>query len=607
MTQAYRQLYDPSRSQPLPATHAYVKLMPTTEKHFQLLEALEITTFNFPLEYEVLEMGDHYDDPSIAQGENPPLYAVLDMEKARMLSLGGRKGMGLPYELISDLVLAPNSSYLVQQAFEQVGENYAEVIGKGPKPLPPTVPPLPNGCNPDSPDWPQCLGPTPIEDCNPDSWDYPECLEPTPPCNPDSPDWPDCQDVDPPPPPDPVLNDCGCEISSNIRFPGGCIQVADTETGFEGVRRVKVIMKDTWFTEDETWTDDRGCWKIEKPYSGKAWMWIKFKSDRVKIRGVARNWTAAWQWLTPVKHFVGKKSGPVFNNVKVEYFTQAFGSQDRRYWGAATVNNALHEFHDFASADGINPPPDKLDIFIGGKRDYGYTLMSEQDVISSGVAAGLSGITFWAGPFSGLIAFLGGVGVQAYLPEVFIGTKFDNSDRVKQLAYHEIAHASHFTQVGSQYWRELVQLEIVVGNNGHGTANSPGAGRISISESWAGHIGHTYADRTYGTTTSIGTVALPVTWVTILERTRNESPNHIPVGLYHDLVDSGQEPFSFNQDGSGFTIVADNVSGFTNAQMFSCLTMATQTVEDFEFCLISNHLASTTNSVAQVNALFNSY
>lgn len=82
-----------------------------------------------------------------------------------------------------------------------------------------------------------------------------------------------------------TLNGCGCMVYNDARKPGGCVKVKDVEKSrFEGVRRVKIIMKDTWFTEDETWTDDLGCWKIDERYHGNAWMWIKFANSRGQIR-----------------------------------------------------------------------------------------------------------------------------------------------------------------------------------------------------------------------------------------------------------------------------------------------------------------------------------
>ncbi|GJM35675.1 MAG: hypothetical protein DHS20C18_46760 [Saprospiraceae bacterium] len=235
--------------------------------------------------------------------------------------------------------------------------------------------------------------------------------------------------------------------------------------------------------------------------------------------------------------------------------------------------------------------------------------MSVQNQLSEAAGTALGLATSWAGPFAPLIAVIGWGVTQAYLPDVYIGVNFNKSDRLKSLAYHEIAHASHFTQVGSSYWEELVIAEIFA--NGHGDQNSDGAELIAVCESWADYIGgHLYVDRTYG-----GNFSGIRSWEDQLERTWNESQNHIPVGLYHDLVDVGESSFisggisvtACNQADSGCTTIADQVSGFSNVQMFSCLTPLTFTIEQFRDCLITNHLGSTSNTAAQVNTLFNSY
>ena len=128
--------------------------------------------------------------------------------------------------------------------------------------------------------------------------------------------------------------------------------------------------------------------------------------------------------------------------------------------------------------------------------------------------------------------------------------------------------------------------------------------RIALCESWAEHIGMTFADKTYSTNqqTSINT-----TYNIRLERTWNETPNHIPIGLYHDLIDGGTEPTSWNADWSASTTVVDNVSGFTNQQMFSCLNANITSINNFQTQLINTQLANTSNTLTNVNLLFVSY
>ena len=79
-------------------------------------------------------------------------------------------------------------------------------------------------------------------------------------------------------------------------------------------------MKDTWFTEDETWTDDLGCWKIDERYHGNAWMWIKFANSRGQIRGARSGFASVYDWIWPVKDYLGKiRTGPPYNNIEVKY------------------------------------------------------------------------------------------------------------------------------------------------------------------------------------------------------------------------------------------------------------------------------------------------
>ncbi|RLD40983.1 MAG: hypothetical protein DRI86_14295 [Bacteroidetes bacterium] len=130
------------------------------------------------------------------------------------------------------------------------------------------------------------------------------------------------------------------------------------------------------------------------------------------------------------------------------------------------------------------------------------------------------------------------------------------------------------------------------------------AGRIALCESWAEHIGKTIAHETYPTNNLTSIIE---TYIERLDKTWNEVPNHIPIGLYHDLIDGGTEPISWNRDWSSSTTVLDNVSGFSNHQMFQCLNSNTVDIDDFKQLLISDYLNTTSNTTNEVDLLFNSY
>jgi len=430
-------------------------------------------------------------------------------------------------------------------------------------------------------------------------------------------------------PPPPSGQSCP---STNPFRPGGFVKVQDTEfvgdssvETMRGVRRIKVILKDNWFTEDEVWTNDDGCFKVNETYKGKLWMWVKFTGDRCKIRGVPNGATGYYEFIKPIKDYIGTVNGAPFNNIEVNYFTyDEVGSKGHIRWGASTVNNALHEFHDFAAADGISPPPYNLDIFVSKSTDFGYALMTKKigpgpvtSAVTSGLAAG-SLDWFDALIFNGEIgAIAGALGIapviSIFFPDVHVGIDLNNnfalrfSDDLKQLAYHEIAHASQHAHLGDFYWLKVIEAEVAANGWGDGSENE--AGRVALVESWADFIGTTYAHRTYGDNNSV-----PGNWNTQLERTWNEVPNHVPIGLHHDLVDAaiGSEvPNPCDADVMNgipnCTTMIDNVDGFTISQLFSSLNSDVKNPGQYFDELIDNHLGSTTNTQAEVGQLFLNY
>ncbi len=202
------------------------------------------------------------------------------------------------------------------------------------------------------------------------------------------------------------------------------------------------------------------------------------------------------------------------------------------------------------------------------------------------------------------------------LPDVYIGIAYRESDLLKELSYHELAHASHFTKVTKLYWEALIAAEMeawVQTGSPHGSAKVPGAGIISVCESWAYHLGYSYAHRTYGGDNSAYLYGFP-SWGKLLEHTWNEVQDHIPIGLYNDLSDNGEPIYWYsphatarNLFDNGKTIIDDNVSGFTNAQMFDCMDDFTLGISDFKSRLRKKYLSKTNNDINDYNALFSSY
>ena len=339
-------------------------------------------------------------------------------------------------------------------------------------------------------------------------------------------------------------------------------------------------------------------------------MWVKFKGPRASLRGFVGNTVQIWRLFVDIVDFAGQMGGGTYNNISLAYNRWVNqGSAAHRYWSAATVNNGIHEFFDEAAADGINAPflhNDKpLDVFLAGNRGDGFALMPHAmgpvrvaTVVAGGLEIGdflFGGVNIPGWQLASLSYFL--------YPDLMIGCDEPNSDQLRETVYHESAHASHFGQVGPDYWMALVLAEIAAG--GWGDANSLDAGRIAVCESWAEYIGDSYNHRRYGGNTSL----LPVgtTWEIELEQTRNDVPGHVPIGLHLDLIDPavGIEPFLACEDSAPASCgpILDNVTGFTNAQLFSVLDENTATPEDYRVRIINELLGNP----VQINGLFNSY
>lgn len=568
MTQAWNSLYPNNQIVSLTPTHLYVKFSPINADELKLIDQTGEMLYDYPLENEMIQLGDYYPQPG---KDIPDYWAVV---------CPGFQSPISGYQIISQLVIPPYESILTKTAFDLTSNIWST-------PEDPISTPLQINCAPGTPDFPNCLNALNKHYGDGQNGDGDPCY----------PFVGGGGDI--------INNACGCPVYSDQRKPGGCVKVKDVEKNiFQGVRRVKIIMKDTWFTEDETWTDDNGCWKIDERYHGKAWMWIKFVNDRCKIRGTKTGLNVLTGWIDPVKDYLGKiRSGPPYNNIEVRYdIWQNQGSQAHVHWGAATVNNALHEFHDYSPVEGINTPPTVLDIYVGRNHAYGYAIMSSQYLISNTAFSLLLLSTRFISPFDPLLILVGNNALRRYLPDVYIGINYKSSDRLKLLAYHEIAHASHWTKAGTSFWNDLVITEAT--NNGHGNSGSSGAGLSAIAESWAEHVALTYTHNTYG---GQNTAYWDGSWAATRERVRNEDTHHIPIGLYNDFIDGLNEEWSCNYFSGGCGTVLDWVQGYSNGQMFNLLTGSTTSPTIFKDKFIQTYANGNQLLINQINGLFNSY
>jgi hypothetical protein len=595
MTAAWNSLYPDYKREKLAASHRYVRFKPANLSQAKILsDERDLILNTFPLDYEIVSEGGFYDDPNIPNNEFPWLYTVVKADY---------QFPAVPYEILENLVLAPVKSAITRRSFKMVNDSVGVTYRLG--------------CDPECPNWPECeedpeigCGDTePHEGSGGSGGFYPP--SDLPPCDPNDPlntDWEHCQED-----PEPVvvtLNGCGCR-RTNTRYPTGCVKVVDTQlpsnsslggtnVHLAGVNDVKVVWWDGWFGLHSTHTDENGCWQIKEAEYGRGYLRIYFDNDKARMRGYTDIFQI-WDYAFTLVDDVGYIDGPDFSNITRIYRTGGDPQgRPRLFWFAATGMNALSEFYGYASSDGIVAPPQNLEVFLttaGGGASAPMFNKTGTNVFSNFAINHVFGFLFSgvvqnniSSPFQALADFF-----SINLPDVVYGynNRFQISDRVKEVFYHEYGHTAHFNGLGgvaaTQYWNANINHvinNVVTGTNppwgvrGTAVANQ----RTAIIESWAAHIGRDYADRTYGLSHSLfganGIISLVANrWLFQSELFLPDvSPapilpgvnSWVPEGLYLDLIDNNAaNPAVVIDPLAG----PDVILGFTNATCFRAVTL----------------------------------
>ena len=177
------------------------------------------------------------------------------------------------------------------------------------------------------------------------------------------------------------------------------------------------------------------------------------------------------------------------------------------------------------------------------------------------------------------------------------------SDRLKELTYHETAHASHFVKAGPQFWIDLVQTEengiLYHGGNPYHQAG----GIVDISEAWAYHVGWFFADKHY----TFGSRSRD--WFHWLADFRNHEDGHMPSGVFYDLKDIKTNGIQFKSDfccGGRFQVV-DRVQGHNCGQIFNLLGGNTKSPNSFYSQFKTNFGNNDPVLLQRMEDLFNSY
>ena len=356
--------------------------------------------------------------------------------------------------------------------------------------------------------------------------------------------------------------------------PQGYVRVYNTVTRkLEPVVGIKVKTR-RWFKWAKGWTNSRGFYRVNRGYRNNVRYTAVFKNTRgFKI------WPSFFS-ISSARYRAGRhsKNGHNFN-----FYTNSVG------WRWATVNNATVKYWDYCTQFGVDKP------------NYGLRIVANSNGYRGTSAAPMLRKTWgWAGfrTNSDLISFLGKMSISVpanalwivlrfILPDVIINANASKgTDGVTYLTFHELAHASHFKKVRSNYWIKYINYIITYGAYGDGSGKN--AGICALGEAWAYHFGYFLTIQEFGNNNRQLTLNAFENFDPLqrpqgdgIDRFTTSWRGWIPSGIMYDLMDTNTDLVR--------TGYVDNASGYSIRSIYGALDYGIESPQAFRDRLLEEN------------------
>lgn len=272
------------------------------------------------------------------------------------------------------------------------------------------------------------------------------------------------------------------QTKASRRNPKGRITIVDEDAnggkpfGVAGVR----VSCNVFVKFSHTYTDRDGNYEIPAKFSSKPRYRIVFKN----VKGFSLGFNLV---LVPA-------SVSTLGKASAEGLSYTITRQsDVTLFRRAVVNNATYEYIGRCSEDdmGIMTPPGDLRIWLFKNIKAGSAVMLHHGAfVQNALFAQYLGI------YSLLIQF--------FSPDITLGMSGRNDYKaIYREACHELAHASHFAQVGKKYWDKyimyIVESYLKSGGTTYGSGSEgANAGYCEIGEMWAYYMESMMHKERYG-------------------------------------------------------------------------------------------------------------
>lgn len=262
--------------------------------------------------------------------------------------------------------------------------------------------------------------------------------------------------------------------------PQGRITIVDDDANGGkpfGVAGVKVVCN-SFVKFSTAYTDRDGYYEISKKYSSKVRYRLMFKNEKGFAIGVNLI-------LIPASMSALGKGPAAGIDVVITK------DSDRKLFTRCAVNNAVYEYIDRCREEDMDilPPPSNLRIWL-----FQNLSVSSSCMLRQGAVVEHEILKKYLGEYGSLVKII--------LPDITLGLKgCDTYASIYSTAVHELAHASHFRQVGKDYWNKYVFYILssyVSTGVTYGDGSGTDAGYCDVGETWGYYMQNRMYNDRYG-------------------------------------------------------------------------------------------------------------
>lgn len=283
--------------------------------------------------------------------------------------------------------------------------------------------------------------------------------------------------------------------SSNSRF-NGTVRVKDTSLGYQGIKGVKVRAR-VFLKIRTAFTDEMGHYSILNDFKSSPRFELRFENQYGFQEGYSLGCL-----VLPATYDMKKSK-----NVDIEQ------AKSHKWWSLATINNAAYDWFKYCEINNITKPANNIRIWALTIFEGASTIMLQHGLFNYTTVSQV--ISFLALKSMDPTAIISDLALKALLqiigPDITLCgiESLTSSTDIYESICHELAHATHFQQLGSSdigrclWWSNVFDYELAhLTSPSYGDVSYIGSGPCGVTEMWAYTMGYYMRNTTYSFTST---------------------------------------------------------------------------------------------------------